>query len=377
MDDFRKEIMENKYKEYKKFIVGAVLFSLPFFALSFVDLALPVNFFTHRLWESLSVYNRLGRVLLPGPFYPNMDISMEETGDLGVHTPYEVIKSVRWITNKYGYRTALDGDKNYDVVLIGDSLAVGSGLDQKETIAEVLSRSLGQDVYGMSGILSNEFIHTDYIDKHHPKVLVLIQMERDVDDVTNFATVYKYTYINISHDVLQKIVKKFHLEGLNPTFVLVDRFLKQNMYRYLKAQTQYLFESKPVIKYDSSPMLFLQGEKANISDHRATLSDTVSSIAGMNEYLKSKNVKLIFVPVPNKETIYWDVFPSKVKPHFIPDLVKALKEKGVTTINMQDDFINVTNNSKKILYHTDDTHWNAEGVRETVKLITPLIKASL
>ncbi|HCC06248.1 TPA: hypothetical protein DEP94_02750 [Candidatus Nomurabacteria bacterium] len=363
-----------KNLEYKKFIIRTFLFLIPFFIMSAVELALPVNYFSHRFWESINVYNRAGRILLPGPFYPNMKMSMVETGDLGVHTPNEVIKNVEWVTNNDGYRTRLSPNEQYDIVLVGDSLAVGSGLDQKETAAEVLSKSIGKDVYGMGGILMTEFLHSDYLTVHSPKTIVLVQMERDLTDVSNFSTKYTYNFISFSHEIAQKIIHTFHLEKLTDVFVLLDRFLKQNMYHYFRANTQYFFEAKPVIKFDNSPMLFFQGDIANKEVSKQDFNLTVSKIVEVDKVLKEKGIQLIFVPVPNKETIYWDSLPSKTKPHFIPDLVKALNEKGVKAVNTQDQFFKATIKENKTLYHTDDTHWNAEGVKETMKLVSPLIK---
>lgn len=361
-------------KEYKKFIIKTFLFLIPFFIMSAVELSLPVNYFSHRLWESINVYNRTGRILLPGPFYPNMKISMIETGDLGVHTPYEVTKNVEWITNKDGYRTKLSPDNHYDVVLVGDSLAVGSGLDQKDTAAEVLSRYLGKDVYGMGGILMTELLHSGYIEKDKPKTIVLIQMERDLTDISNFSVNYKYNAISLAHDFAQKSINSLHLEKLNSEFVLLDRFLKQNMYHYFRANTQYFFEAKSVIKFNNSPMLFFQGDIANKEVLKQDFDLTVSKIVEVNKVLKEKGIQLIFVPVPNKETIYWDILPSKTKPHFIPNLVKSLNERGVMAVNTQDQFLKATTKENKTLYHTDDTHWNADGVKEAMQLVSSLIR---
>lgn len=361
-------------KEYKKFTRKAFLFFIPFFIMAGIELMLPVNYFSHRLWESINVYNRAGRILLPGPFYPNIKMSMSETGDLGVHTKYEVVKNVEWITNKDGYRTSLSSDNHYDVVLVGDSLAVGSGLDQKETAAEVLSKYLRKDVYGMGGILMTEFLHSNYIDTLTPKTIVLVQMERDLTDVSNFSVNYKYNVISLSHYFVQKLIIYLHLEKLNPVFVLLDRFLKQNMYHYFRANVQFSLAPKSVIKFDNSPMLFFQGDIANKEVSKKDFDLTVSKIVEVDKVLKEKGIQLIFVPVPNKETIYWDLLPSKTKPHFIPDLVKALNEKGVNAVNIQDQFLKATIKENKTFYHTDDTHWNAEGVKEAMKLVSSLIK---
>ncbi len=123
-----------------KYLGKVVLILLPFVALTLAELfLLPTNLFTYRCWEAL--IDSDGSVGLRGAFYPNQHLVMYEGGSkLRFHDPNPL--KTEWITDEYGFRNrpcACPPDR-YDYVLLGDSNIAGSGLDQSETLAEVLAR---------------------------------------------------------------------------------------------------------------------------------------------------------------------------------------------------------------------------------------------
>ena len=71
----------------RKFLFKSNLFLLPFFLALCLELfILPMDFFTFRVWEAIVV--RKYRNLFPGHFYPNMEITKIEEGDLA--TTYQI-----------------------------------------------------------------------------------------------------------------------------------------------------------------------------------------------------------------------------------------------------------------------------------------------
>jgi hypothetical protein len=139
-------------KSINKLVIRGVLLSCPFVLLMVLELfILPIDFFTFRIWESLlaTPYR------YPGVFYPNMHVIKEhEYGD-----KYRILapqdnksKKVEWWTDSYGYRNRPELAKlnKYDAVILGDSNIVGSSLDQKNTLSEVLSDSGNINAYSYS-----------------------------------------------------------------------------------------------------------------------------------------------------------------------------------------------------------------------------------
>ena len=106
---------------------------------------LPIDAFTFRAWEALVVKSQQAN--LPGPFYPDRELELDEAGDQDPTGPRD--RRVRWRTDRFGYRneTAVAERPVQDVVLVGDSHIAGSRLSQPETLAVRLEAMTGWRVY--------------------------------------------------------------------------------------------------------------------------------------------------------------------------------------------------------------------------------------
>ena len=109
-------------------------------------------------------------------------------------------------------------------------------------------------------------------------------------------------------------------------------------------------------------MFFLNGKNQHY--HYEIINDIAETIAQYKNYCDSIGVKFIFLPLPNKETIYYNNVPLNEQPNYIVELNSILNKKGVTTVNT----IKILNDEKDnlLLYHLDDTHWNSNGVNIVV-----------
>ena len=126
---------------------GLLLF--PFLLWQIVEvLVLPEDTFTFRVWEAaLATPYRY-----PGSYYPNIHVRKEkEFGDrYRTGNPGEVeSKPVEWFVDRFGWRNRPEVEQrpHYDAVLLGDSNIVGSFLDQKDTLSEVMAARSGKTVY--------------------------------------------------------------------------------------------------------------------------------------------------------------------------------------------------------------------------------------
>ena len=132
------------------FVKGVLLIS-PFLLAQIFELFIfPIDYFTFRVWEAaISPYDRF-----PGRFYPNLNIYKEkEFGDrYRIGNDFKQHKPVHWQTDNYGWRNRpeVSNKSSYDIVTLGDSNIVGSFLDQKDTLAEVISRKSNLNVYNYS-----------------------------------------------------------------------------------------------------------------------------------------------------------------------------------------------------------------------------------
>ncbi len=134
---------------FNQLLMKVIILISPFMLILALEMfVLPVDFFTFRVWEAALAQP----FRYPGPFYPNLHvIKKKEYGDryrIGVHES----KSAEWYIDSYGWRNRPEIEKmdHYDIILTGDSNIVGSFLDQKDTLSEVLSRRSNKTVYSYS-----------------------------------------------------------------------------------------------------------------------------------------------------------------------------------------------------------------------------------
>lgn len=167
---------ESELGALKRLICRCALLALPFIVWQLLELfVLPIDFFTFRVWEAaLASPERY-----PGPYYPNISVLKEnEYGDYyRMGTRYKKSKRVEWQIDNFGWRNRPEVEQrpHYDVVLLGDSNIVGSYLDQKDTLAEVLMREAFGTVYSYA--YSHDHISLVFSDERvlakSPKLFVI------------------------------------------------------------------------------------------------------------------------------------------------------------------------------------------------------------
>lgn len=155
---------------------GALLL-VPFLVLQFMELfVLPIDFFTFRVWEAAlaSPYR------YPGPFYPNLHVrKAKEYGDHYRESDPSKVKGkpVEWFTDSHGWRNRPEIEKreHYDIVVLGDSNIVGSFLDQKDILTEVLGARGNKIAYSYSygSDHVSRFFSDQGILRKSPKLLVV------------------------------------------------------------------------------------------------------------------------------------------------------------------------------------------------------------
>jgi hypothetical protein len=163
------------------------------------------------------------------------------------------------------------------------------------------------------------------------------------------------------------------VQGVNVTF---DRIIKAPMLHFIRAQIRRSIGDPKVNCLLSSDgrMLFLEGVSANQDKPQATLDHSVDRISSYAAALKGRGIRFIFLPIPNKENIYYESLPLKRKPVFLDHLMEALTLRGVETVNIQRCFEEAKREGES-LYIADDSHWNENGVKITARLAAEQIKS--
>ncbi len=329
----------------KKFILKTIIFLLPF-SILLIDGILPINTFTFRPWEALLFANKEG---FPFPFYPNQHIFMISEGDLTYHTKNAKLKQENWITDELGYRNNTY-IKKPQVLLIGDSFIAGSSIPQDSTLTNLLANKLNTSVYNMAPASFNEFIillKNNVIEK--PKLIVFSIVERNAPPSIN---------IN-SNEIFSK-------QKISFIKIFKDKIMRHYFFNYIKARILNEHGNGIPGKADST-MFFLKEGKVNHD-----IDNISKTIISYKKYCDSMSIDFIFLPLPNKETVYFEKVPLKNQPEYLIKLNSILEANGVLTINTLSLFNNAKRSSKSIFYHVDDTHWNSKGVNLVADELTKI-----
>ena len=361
----------NSKKKPRGFIVAATAVVV----LYIVELCvLPINFFTFRIWEAVSVYCL--NDYLPGPFYPNMKLGMvEQAGDLGHNTSFGITRHITWETDNFGYRNIKQRADNPDLVVIGDSFIVGAALAQTEMLSESLSKKLNTNVYAMAPIDVNDFLTMERFKQNKPGVVIFGWVEREL---TNLPLLKDNSRTDNSY--FRGPIKSY-LDKNQQFAIFIDRACKHSMIRYVVSNfDKVLNEIKfSLIKSGNAGndqnMLFFQGVEANKDIPSEEIKRIANIVKSYEAAFEKRGIDFVFLPIPNKENIYSDFLSDKKKPTFISNLFLELERKGVYVVDIQTPYRRLYEQQKEILYRPDDTHWNEKGVDIAAEQIISFLRS--
>ncbi len=341
----------------KKLLLKLSLLVLPFVLWPLIEVfVLPMNFFTFRIWETISV--NTVRVM-SGPFYPNMHMKMVEEGELAPRTPYAKKRLVEWRTDEFGYRNS---DTKHDVLLIGDSNITGAKLSQDETLEAVLEEKLGKPVYSFAPATMNRFLATDRFEEQPPELVIVSSIERRIPELPA-----------VGENGFGSKVRNYTGNLINSSSVLTylaitaDRISKLGLYHYTLANIERATGKREYISYKNE--FFIEGEIANREFSEEEIDHIADVLAGYKTILAKRGIRFMFLPIPNKENIYYQLLPSQKKATFLPRLMAKLDERGVEYVNTQDPFDSLYQENQVLLYPADDAHWNNVAVNVAAQLV--------
>jgi len=335
----------------KKFIYKYIIFIFPLIVLLICDIFSPIDAFTYRPWEALLFQSNASMV-----FYPNQKLKTQSVGDLCHHTKFEIKKNEIWMTDKLGYRNN-EFIENADVLLIGDSFVVGSSITQDSTITNLLQNSLNAPVYNLAPADFINFI--DLLNQgiiKKPKTVIYSFVERSIPNT------------------LRKSTEKKNTEDVSSISVFKDKVNRLYSLKYLKSRVSGK-QGKGVPGKLDLRMFFFNGIKQKY--HFDRLVEITKTIQSYKEYCDSIGVDFICLPLPNKETVYFDKVPFKTQPNYLFKLDSILKENNIKTINTLELFNNYRLTNTKLIYHLDDTHWNDMGVELVANKLTEYISMNM
>jgi len=220
----------------------------------------------------------------------------------------------------------------------------------------VLERQLNKDVYSFAPATINRFLATERFQQNAPEIVIVSSIERRIP-----------TLPPVGDNTLGSKFRNFTGNIINTSPALTylaitaDRISKLGLYHRLQANIERSFGKKDYIAYNNE--FFLEGEIANRTYSDKEIKEIADMLEGYKIAVEDRGIRFIFMPIPNKENIYYKLLPSQKKPDFLPRLIAELEQRDVEVIDMQDTFAHLYENENIQLFPVDDAHWNGLAVQ--------------
>jgi hypothetical protein len=106
-------------------------------------------------------------------------------------------------------------------------------------------------------------------------------------------------------------------------------------------------------------------------------NDPLPAIVDFKKQLEARGIKLLLVPVPNKESIYPDRLSKRAVPAGGPlspstrEVMKRLREAQVEVVDLFAEFSHARSKEQSVpLYLAQDTHWSPAGLELAAKAVS-------
>lgn len=269
-----------------------------------------------------------------------------------------------------------------DMLLFGDSFF---DFTRMETFPEALGDSLNERTFFARMDRPLQYLAEHQYKTDREKILIFESAERYIP--TRFTEPHKAELIKDTRSPVRKEFADIRDYIFQPnTEALYQTLLKRN---YLTTELfslsatlkfdlfGYISDFTPIYSLDQNvPWLFYYDQVNedpgsfyyNYSQEEIdTYCDNIADLAKKLHQLY--HLKMVFMGIPSKYTIYHRVVNDDPYNNFLPMLQDGLQKRGVPYIPLYEEYIQ----SKDTLYFGTDTHWNQEGMKialeKTIRVI--------
>ena len=336
----------------------------------------PLDRLSFRAWEALVRYHAPC-----GPFRANASyenaLSYGGLASMGNMPQYRQYRQEIFSTDGFGFRrnsNLMALPSKYEAVLVGDSFAVGSGVNDHETLAAKLEQRLGAGVYNGGDT-----------DPTPPKLDHILSLARRLN-ITEGTVLYEYlergnlprpedlfgdTRLKKTHSSCQNWMTRFSIwyDGfieISPLRIIAQQSFKTLHNDFILPN---IFKSNVVRKTlkNGEPILFYPPD---VTTSRVERPVDVSGFKDLAAELGKHNLRLVLVLVPTHYTVYRpllkeDDMEKGDQRLYLDAVEKSLKAAHIPVINLVNLFRQKAQEYYRknlYIYWRDDPHWNARGV---------------
>lgn len=282
---------------------------------------------------------------------------------------------------KYRFSERNPAVTDADILTFGDSFFDVSFI---KTFPERLSDTLGQRVFSFmtqDAAQSNPFCilnHGAYQKKSGPKYVIFETIERNIpakfshpydpdcfptsNKKNLYYTVKDFIFKQNTEQLFALLLKRGYILHRFYSFFVTKRF---DLFGYISPMTnKYKLEKEPWLFYAKEYSNEPGGFYYHYSDEE--LNAYADHISMLSRNLKANyNLDLIFMPIPNKYSIYHTMVNNDRYNGFLPRLYIELERRGVVYIDLYHEY----KSSRDTLYYGTDTHWNKKGLDKALDLV--------
>ena len=345
---------------------------------------LPVDPFTFRAWEALKRYRPPGAAFEPSRRYHNP----RSYGDLAAMGNVPELREYRaetFTTDVLGFRNAGDPWRPpVAAIVVGDSFAVGAGLNDDEDLSSGLSRFPGCRFYNAGGI-----------DPDPDRILALArrlgirsglvihehQEDFDLPEVPQgWRRRYQEVLASLDPSLGAAAGRVRGLVTVSPLRILCERALKRlENGRALPNRHAGNVVRRTLATGD--PVLFLP---AGIEKFESRRPATIAYWEWMQQELRRGGLELFVVLVPSKYTVYrpflTDPPPAPEGAGDYLDRVEArLRGSGVPVLNLTRPLTAGASDAlerREYLYWRDDIHWTPLGAETAARALAASLRTT-
>ncbi len=286
-----------------------------------------------------------------------------------------------WITDlaSYWYPT-----KNTDILELGESAKWPVASTSKKVIKELCGKKFSNPLAVIEGkpVSPDKPIYNVYIIDEEIKADVAVEPAKNNQQPATISQIDTSLSDNFT-----KNNTRFHQEVTE--FGSYDEWYQKNG-PFLNGASKWLstFPAEQMgLEGDNGWLFFRKSFEYMFGKDYSTQTpekNPVPNLVDFKNYLKDKNVNLLFVVVPNKEEVYYDKISSSIPAPIVKyvnpysrKILADLQASGIEVIDLLPYFLEARTDDttgNEFLYQLQDTHWTNRGLQIAAKLIADRIK---
>lgn len=262
---------------------------------------------------------------------------------------YQETRPITSSIDDYGFRAPFHKSESYPVVVIGDSFAYGSALDDTETFHWQLAEKLNTPIYNLVRAELGSGLNHPLL--KNAKVIIEILNEKAMNASFTINEIEKRPFKRLRaeegswYETLSSVPSERYL--FHSAVLRSISAIGKDIYTWIKNDysfPQYLFDNFEYTTHD--------------------IEIAAQAIKSKSESLKKLGYDYYFISIPRKQAFYRSETSVFMKT-YSTQVTQKLEALGVKTVDVTPHF-NETLKSKA-LYIPADTHWAPAAVHATVE----------